>query len=296
VIPAAETYGLPGSLVGYLPDPGEPVDRWFQARNASNVRTTVRIVRDLCPTADLFVDPLAGGGSSAWAARLLGVPFLGLELDPVLACVCMAKSAATAAHARALRRAGAGFGSSEPLVSCLAVTRRLASMDGPLSDAEMVDDLEGDVPVPTRPVVRWADATRAEVWRELRPAAAHAVLYTSPPFGLSSPRPRASPGLYEDAVKVLRSAGAAMAQERPAQFAPYQEIAASVVVNAARWLGRVTVILEHEPADDGSDARAATSRLLREALGSRMLSLRILECGTYSRRGLFSLIVCEVGR
>ncbi|MFI1563189.1 hypothetical protein ACH4ZX_08990 [Streptomyces sp. NPDC020490] len=295
VMPVPEAYGLPGSLTDYLPDPFEPVDRWFQARNASNVRTTVRIVQDLCPGADLFVDPLAGGGSSACAARLLGVSFFGLELDPVLACVSLAKSTATARHARADPLWRVTPDQDDPVASCLDVTRRLsAGTDRPVSRADMLDDLERNAPAPTLPLVLWADATQPDVWDELHAEARHAVLYTSPPFGLSSPRPQASPELYADAVTALASAEAARAESGPAKFASYEELAADVVVNAARRLGHVTAVLEHEPADDGSDARESTVRLLLDSLGNRVKSLRILECGAYSRRGMFSLIVCEV--
>ncbi len=289
-------YGLPGSLTAYLPDPTEPVDRWFQARNASNVRTTVRIVRDLCPDADLLVDPLAGGGSSACAARLLGLPFFGVELDPVLACVCAAKSTATASHARALVR-GEEAG-AEPPVSLLSVALRLsACSDRPTSATDALHDLESGYPAPADASVFWADAAAPAVWRELEGQAGrakHAVLYTSPPFGLSSPRPEVSEELQADAVSALRSAGLDLAHGGPGEFASYAKIATSAVVNAVRGLGRATVILEHEPNDDGFDAREATGRLLADALGARMQRLRFLECGSYSRRGLFSLIVCEV--
>ncbi|MER6539095.1 hypothetical protein ABT215_35985 [Streptomyces sp900105755] len=251
-------------------------------------------MRDLCPEADLFVDPLAGGGSSACAARLLGLSFFGLELDPILACVCLAKSTAIADHARVLPPS-ATPSHDEPVVSCLAVTRRLsAGTDHPVSSAAMLADLERDAPAPTLPLVLWADATQATVWDELHVEAQHAVLYTSPPFGINSPRPQAPSELYADAVTALASAEAARASAGPDTFASYEEIATSVVVHAARKLGRATVILEHEPADDGSDARGSTARLLLDSLGDRVESLRILECGAYSPRGQFSLIVCEV--
>ncbi|MGW3644928.1 hypothetical protein [Streptomyces sp. NPDC000878] len=256
----------------------------------------MRIVRDLCPEADLFIDPLAGGGSSAYAARLLGMPFFGLELDPVLACVCLAKSTATAEHAREVLVSHETPDQDKAVVSCLAVTHRLnADTDRPVSRADMLDDLERHAPAPSLPLVLWADSTQTAVWDELHVEARHAVLYTSPPFGLSSPRPQASPELYADAMTILKSAEAARASSGLTKFASYQDVATSVAIHAARKHRNVTVILEHEPADDGSDAREATARMLLDHLGSRVESLQILECGAYSRRGQFSLVVCEVG-
>ncbi|MFG3662538.1 hypothetical protein [Streptomyces sp. NPDC047706] len=289
-----KAYCPPGNLTEYLPDPREPIDRWFQARNASNVRTTVRIVRDLCPTADLFVDPLAGGGSSACAARLLGLPFFGVELDPLLACVCLAKSAAEFDHVRAVPPR---VSPDQPLASCLSVTRRLSEgTEHPVSEHEMLADLVAGPCATTGSHVLWGDATQAEIWDELHVQARHAVLYTSPPFDLSSPRPQALPGLRAEAELALAAAKAARSGIGPGAFASYDQIASAVVLRAAYRLQRLTVILEHEPADDGSDSRAPTIRRLTDKLGSRLRDVRILECGAYSRRGLFSLIVCEVAQ
>jgi hypothetical protein len=287
-------YGPPGDLTEYLPDPNEPIDRWFQARNASNVRTTVRIVRDLCPAADLFVDPLAGGGSSACAARLLGLPFFGVELDPLLACVCLAKSVAESDHARAVP---ARVDPDRPVASCLSVTRRLsASTEHPVSDHDILTDLEGSPYPSTESRVLWGDASQAALWDELHVDARRAVLYTSPPFGLSSPRPQAPPEIRTEAELALKAAKAARSGTGPGPFASYDQIASAVVLQAAQRLRRLTVILEHEPADDGSDARFLTIRRLNDVLGSRLRDVRILECGAYSARGMFSLIVGEVAQ
>ncbi|MFJ9929470.1 hypothetical protein ACIRU5_26015 [Streptomyces misionensis] len=285
-------YRPPGNLTEYLPDPCEPIDRWFQARNASNVRTTVRIVRDLCPDADLFVDPLAGGGSSACAARLLGLPFFGIELDPLLACVCLAKSVAGPEDASTLP---SRVDPDQPVASCLSVARRLsANTERPVSDGEMLADLEGGPNASAGSHVLWGDATQAAVWDELHEETRRAVLYTSPPFGFSSPRPEPHAWLRTEAELALTAAKAARSGTGPGTFPSYDQIASAVVFRAAQRFRRLTVILEHEPADDGSDSRVPTIRRLTESLGSRIRDVRVLECGVYSPRGLFSLIVFEV--
>jgi hypothetical protein len=122
------------------------------------------------------------------------------------------------------------------------------------------------------------------------------VLYTSPPFGLSSPRPQAPPEIRTEAELALKAAKAARSGTGPGPFASYDQIASAVVLQAAQRLRRLTVILEHEPADDGSDARFLTIRRLNDVLGSRLRDVRILECGAYSARGMFSLIVGEVAQ
>ncbi|MGW2128734.1 hypothetical protein [Streptomyces coelicoflavus] len=169
-----------------------------------------------------------------------------------------------------------------------------ASTEHPVSDHEMLADLAASPCASAKSRVLWGDATQVEVWDELPEEARHAVLYTSPPFGLSSPRPQAPPGLRAEAELALVAAKAARSGIGPGTFASYDQIASAVVLRAAHRLRRLTVILEHEPADDGSDSRLPTIRRLTDALGGRIRDVRILECGAYSPRGLFSLIVCEV--
>jgi len=306
-------YQWPESLEAYLPDPTEPGDRWYQAGNASNPRTTLKILDDLCPAADLLIDPLCGSGSSAWAARLRGLPFFGVELDPVLACVSVAKARASVRDAELLVEAGRVEGTAEPICSarapdspspiapCLAVTATLSQgTEHPTQPSVILEDLAVSPSPHELNTVVWADATDEGVWADLyaQPGplaqARHAVIYASPPFGLRSPRPRASLGLYGAAVRTLTAVGVAHARSRPAEFPAYEEIAASVVGNVARLVPRVTVVLEHEPADDGQDARRLTAERLLADLGHRVGRLRILESAVRSGRGAFSLITCEI--
>jgi hypothetical protein len=270
-------YGLPQDEAAYLPDPQEPLDRWFQAGNASNADTIVAIARDLDVThADIVVDPFVGGGSCAVAARLMGLPFFGIELDPILACATLAKTISTPKHAKALRlvpdvtdsdslaralraiRARCAPGDVLPL-SCLAVVRCLRAEYGrPLPVTDIVDDLRRGAPAAPAGRIVCGDATGKESWNALGDLRdRHALVYTSPPFGVVSPRIRPSSALDAAARGVLRRAGLAMRPGLPARFDAYRDIAMGMLAQATEALGRASVIVEHEPADDGSDAREA---------------------------------------
>ena len=312
-----ETYGLPQDEAAYLPDPHEPLDRWFQAGNASNADTIVAIARDLDVTnADIVVDPFVGGGSCAVAARLMGLPFFGIELDPILACATLAKTLCTPEHAAALRRVPEvtdGNSLARALkairtryappdvlpLSCLAVVRCLRAESGsPLPVADVVADLGPSTPVaqPASRVV-CGDATSKESWNALGDLRGrHALVYTSPPFGVVSPRVAASTGLDAAARGVLRRAGLAMRPGLPATFDAYRDIAMGMLAQVTEALGRASVIVEHEPADDGSDARLGLAEDVLMRFGDRVRDLRILEGKPFSWRGPLSFVVFELGR
>lgn len=310
-------YGHPQDEAAYLPDPHEPLDRWFQAGNASNADTIVAIARDLdVRHPDIVVDPFVGGGSCAVAARLMGLPFFGIELDPILACATLAKTLCTPEHADALRllpdvtdsnslaralkviRARCAPDAVLPL-SCVAVVRCLRAEYGrPLPVADVVDDLHRAAPVAPAGRVVCGDATGKESWNALGDLRGrHALLYTSPPFGVVSPRIRPSSSLDGAARGVLRRADLAMRPGLPATFDAYRDIAMGMLAQATEALGTATVVVEHEPADDGSDAREGLARDVRLRFGDRVKDIRILESQAFSWRGPLSFVVFElVGR
>jgi hypothetical protein len=308
-------YGLPQDRAAYLPDPDEPLDRWFQAGNASNADTIVAIARDLDVThPDIVVDPFVGGGSCAVAARLMGLPFFGIELDPILACATLAKTLCTPHHAaaltqvpdvtdsdglrRTLKAIRAHCAPRDVLpVSCLAVLRSLRAESGrPLPVADVVDDLRRGTPAAQPPGhVVCGDATGKESWNALGDLRdRHALVYTSPPFGVVSPRVAASTALDTAARGVLRRAGLAMRPGLPATFEAYGDIAMGMLAQASEALGRASVIVEHEPADDGADARDALADDVRARFGDRVRDLRILESQAFSWRGPLSFVVFEL--
>ena len=129
--------GIPLTAATYFPDSDEPVDRWFQAENAGNPRTTAQFIKCICKGRPEFViDPFCGSGSTATAARQLGLPFYGIETDPVLTCVSLAKAWASGRHATLLP---ALLGTQTPgeLTSALARVRSSCEPD----DAKVVSAL-----------------------------------------------------------------------------------------------------------------------------------------------------------
>src|SRR4051812_39967113 len=80
----------------YLADPEFPVDRWHQMESSANAKAIARLLHD-CSDRRLesIVDPFAGCGSTAVAARMLGVPFGGIEWSAPEHCVSLTKATFT---------------------------------------------------------------------------------------------------------------------------------------------------------------------------------------------------------
>lgn len=311
---ATERYRIPGSRDEYLPDPTEPVDRWYQAGNASNAAATVSIVEDLRPAdVDVLVDPFAGGGSSAAAARAMGLPFLGIELDPVLACICTAKAVSGPRDGRewimnpALRDPDRiadvvavtqvnGPHRDALAVSCLALTFWIRALSGnPMTPDEIIGDLVTVPAAHPNSRVVGGDSTAPASWATLRATECHAVVYTSPPFGVTSPRLEVAPAIRKVARKVLTTAGMWGVDAR-STGARYEDLTLAMLHRVTEHLSQATVIIEHEPDDDGDDARGRVTQRINAEFGGVIRDVRILECGAFSRRGALSLIVCEFRR
>ena len=309
-----ERYDLPRVASEYFPDPDAAVDRWLQAQNASNARTTAELIRRLVShPVTAVLDPYAGGGSTATAARLLNFPFLGIELDPVLACASVVKSKATARHAHMLGplpEVLSTDGSADEalncpasdedrlIVRCLQVLRtrwlrsgRDAAAMRPLDLAAELDRL----PPPSQASrIRWGNSSDLESWTSLLVPPAGAVIYTSPPFGPTSPRMANDADVRSYAEKTLVDGNVALSMSGPGEFPDYLHSALAVFDRAYAVLDHFTAIIEHEPGDDGSDARGPLADRLRYEYGAGVVGLRVLETAAFSRRGTFSLVVCEI--
>jgi hypothetical protein len=290
---APRGYGRPGSLAEYLPSTAEPIDRWFQAANASNVRTTTAIIADLCERPPAYVvDPFAGSGSAAVVARLSGVPFYGIELDPVLACVTIAKALAREAHAQNGFRPAEG---RDALVSgCLGLVDEIArqTQGSALPPSFRQDARTPGAPVHERTATVQGDASAAECWSHITPPPGHGVLYTSPPFGPSSPRLQVDAGLRARARDLLDGHGMLhVPSSGDVGSAAYADLVVAVLRQAEK-LGPLTAIIEHEPPDDGRDDRAQIADRILADTSAELVAVR--ETRAYSRRGLLSLFVCEV--
>ncbi|MFB7459179.1 MULTISPECIES: hypothetical protein [unclassified Streptomyces] len=304
---------LPLDAERYHPDPREPVDRWFQTASASNVRTTMAVVADLVgPSCSAVVDPFAGGGSSATAARLMNLPFFGIETDPVLACVSLTKSRATVRHARMLRRLppihdvkdllsvlamlpACGSAEEVAVASCLAVVLALrASRGTPLGYEEITGDLARHRPPAATGRLVCADATAPAGWRDLPVPKEGAVLYTSPQFGRRSPLLGAPPRLTASARDVLAAAEAAHGREAAPEDSGFAGTTVAMLRQAASMMRRATVVVEHEPDDDGHDATEETLERAAAALPGRVYDARVIACGQFTWRGPLSLIVFDL--
>ena len=293
---APRAYGRPCSLEEYLPSADEPIDRWFQAANASNVRTTMAIVADLCPGEPAYVvDPFAGSGSAAVMARLLRIPFYGIELDPVLACVTVAKALARNVHAQdGFRPAG----DRDALVSgCMGLVDEVARQT---RDDDRQPPFREDLETPGAPVdertsVVQGDATLAANWSHITPPPGQGVLYTSPPFGPSSPQVRVDAGLRVRAKNLLEKHRVQRAEVTTAGYRspepdPYADLVVSLLRHA-EGLGPLTAIIEHEPPDDGHDNRPQVADRIGTDTGFELTA--VLETRAFSRRGPLTLFVCE---
>ncbi|WUH95239.1 site-specific DNA-methyltransferase [Streptomyces sp. NBC_00433] len=304
---------LPLDAERYHPDPREPVDRWFQTASASNVRTTTAVVADLVsPPCSALVDPFAGGGSSAMAARLMNLPFFGIEIDPVLACVALAKSRATVRHARLLRHLppvhdldsllsvlealpGCGTADDVAVASCLAVVMGLrASRGSPLGHAEVTGDLVRHQPPAASGRLLCADATAPSGWLDLPIPEEGAVLYTSPQFGQRSPLLDAPPRLVTAARGALAAAGADRGPAAAQPDAGFAETTVAMLSRAAAKVRRATVVIEHEPDDDGRDATGEVLEHAAAAIPGRVHDARVIVCGQFTWRGPLSLIVFDL--
>jgi hypothetical protein len=301
----------------YLPAADEVVDGWLQAANSSNVRTTAKIIRDLCPRPKMVIDPFVGTGSAAVAARLLDLPFFGIELDAVSAAVSAAKALAGPRHADLLAdqpldlrldglpAAVAEFHRELPqpdahVISCLSLVAAVRAHVDPQPGVavalreRMVRDLRGFRPPAPRNHVAWGDATTAAAWQRLGGAGLQAVVYTSPPFGVSSPRFQLPPAAHAVATEIFTRIGYRMPSAEPPEFGSYAELALGMLEQAMLRFDKVTVIAEHEPADDGSDVRFDLIDAVCDRFAGRVRQVRVLETKAFSGRGMLSLIVCDL--
>lgn len=316
---------LPLDEEAYFPDPEEPVDRWFQADNSGNAQTVRKMIDYLAPEAESVIDPFAGAGSSATAARWLEKPFFGIEQHPVLAAACLAKVHTTRPHVEmlgqapstddtaALDRTLLGIrnrtdGALARDLTALAITCYLSARSGrPLTAEALTADL-GSIPAP-HPAGRvvYGDCTTADAWSLSRVPHGPSVIYTSPPFGAWSSRLEAPAPVQQSAAELLQSAD--LASGSPSgPFTSYTELTVGMLRQALRYLTHSSVIIECEPAlikrepadigcehaDDRSNrAERVLERIIDEFEGI-VRRPRLFDCGSFSKRGRFSLLVFDV--
>lgn len=298
----------------YFPVRNDPVDRWFQAKNASNPHTTAQFIEQVFPgRPGLVVDPFCGSGSTASAARLMGLPFYGIEADPVLACVSLAKTWGSKWQAgrlsdvptgppreqrlaAALDRIRRTCGSDDlPVLSAMAVLSAFREAEGVQLHAKaMAKDLERwPDPVPTGAVTR-GDALSTASWRRLGLPRTDAVMYTSPPFGPTSPV-ISPPGYVRTAAEeVLADCGLDTLGRASPRFLGYHEMVIGMFRRAVERLTSGILIVEHEPDDENNDSTAAVAEAVVAEFAGVIHSPRMIRCGAFSERGILDLLIFDL--
>lgn len=304
----------------YLPDRHEPVDRWFQAKNAGNAETTAQFIAGICDEEpELVIDPFCGSGSTATAARLLGLPFYGIDSDPVLSCVSLAKTSASGRHATLLPalpeaktpgQLASALGQIRSscdredarVVSALTVLSAFRrAKRRPLAAATIAGDLAAwPDPVPGGYLTR-GDARSAVSWARLGLPQARVVMYTSPPFGLTSPVIHPPAYVRRAAISVLGAFDADVLGETTPEFPGYAELVIGMFRQAAAYLTRGTLIVEHEPDgverepdDPDADETAAVIRAVDAEFEGVIHSPRVIRCGAFSKRGMLTLMIFDL--
>ena len=304
---------IPLTAATYFPDPAEPVDRWFQAENASNPRTTAKFITGICRERPEFViDPFCGSGSTATAARLLGLPFYGIEADPVLTCASLAKAWTGKRHAALLpalpgARTPGEFASALDQVrnSCDPADARVVSALMILSTFRSAQQRPLEVETLTADLAAWPDPvpggylTRGDApsrasWTRLGLPRTSAVMYTSPPFDSTSPAIRPPGHVRAAAVSALGAFRADVLEGVTPGFPGYAAIVVGMFLRAAAYLTCGTLIVEHEPDDSGADGTAKVFQAVEAEFNGVIHTRRIIQCGTFSRRGTLSLMVLDL--
>ncbi|MEU1847923.1 hypothetical protein ABZ499_01240 [Streptomyces sp. NPDC019990] len=283
-------YGIPGSLADYHPDAHEAIERWFTMPNTGNSRAVADIIEDLVPMRPAaVVDPFCGAGSTALAARRLGIPFVGVETDPVLACVSTAKSLCGPDDGQALLELPEA--DESPALRCLRLVHRLQHLPGGgrLSAQMITEDLSRGAPhVPGSMVVR-GDSTVRATWEKLTLPDGELVIFTSPPFFDDWTGPEVPPQVRVEAESLL--AGGVTQDSYPAARG-YGDLLVGALRAAQTVVPHCTAIVEHEPGSGPPDRLLEVADRLTHEAGLEIVE--ILETSRFSPGGLFSLLVCRL--
>jgi hypothetical protein len=284
--PPARPYGIPANTAEYLPSPDDAVDNWVQDCDSANSTTTRRIIEDLYGRRPSWIiDPFCGTGSTAVAARRLRTPFCGFDIDPLRACVTVAKACSGARHV--IRTQG------EFVTECLRLVCALRGEQWTSFAAKVRADLH-TVPDPAYGTKVWcADACDPIAWTGAPKAVNGWVIYTSPPFAPSVTRVPTCPLLHARASVLMRNTGQgrrALAKPEPT----YVELVTSMLRCASHRLGRGLAIMEYSPGEPcGLDGTEVACDIQRRA-GACVSVQEVLTTGEFSNSGMFQLIVCEV--
>jgi DNA modification methylase len=92
---AAENQASPingfASLVNYAPNADKPIHRWFWYREGFSLELVQEFIKNL-PKGSTVLDPFCGAGTTLLAARDLGYPSIGLDVNPISILVSRVKT------------------------------------------------------------------------------------------------------------------------------------------------------------------------------------------------------------
>jgi hypothetical protein len=189
-------YSYPNSARQYYPDAEDPIDKWLQTDASANAATIVRIIQDIHGgVPDVVVDPFCGAGSSGLAARRMGIPFFGIELDPILAGVSLAKATLSPAdvllaqeylpvqlsHDWLLNQIGALPARVAALALLAIANKRLRNLRSDELLRQLSAGLHGERPPVVSAAINCGDCRLASAWARV-PQKSEMVIFTSPPF------------------------------------------------------------------------------------------------------------------
>ncbi|MGX4692339.1 hypothetical protein [Streptomyces sp. JNUCC 63] len=309
--PRTRPYNRPSTLQEYLPDLTRPVERWYNRPNSGNVTTAMLTILDLSgqhPTA--IVDPFCGAGCSAVVARRLGVPFFGIERDPVLACVADAKATARLGLLHRIRRdpdiatpqglltfcQGLAINREKPTddmrTAALAALMCLTREEGmPIS----LDDMEADLAesraqesgIVAEGRVFCGDCREEPAWDGIPFDMCDAVVFTSPPFYRT--------GIPLNVPEPLRAAASILFPDRTPSPALHEGLCYSdnvvgMLHRLARRLESGWILLEHEPGDASPEGLPAIAHRISHE--TEFDVQEILTTKAFSKAGALSIVAC----
>ena len=79
------------SLVNYAPNADQPIHRWFWYREGFSTELVKDFIKGL-PKGSIVLDPFCGAGTTLLAARSLGYPSVGLDVNPISILVSRVKT------------------------------------------------------------------------------------------------------------------------------------------------------------------------------------------------------------
>lgn len=303
-------YQYPGSVEQYYPDATDPIDGWFQANFSANAQTVEWVIKDIFGgTPEQIVDPFCGAGSTGVAARRMGAPFIGIELDPVLAEIALLKASLSIDDIPVIAE------SLPPVVSAdwlTSVSRAL--LPQPVMGASLVSILSrppfglpsaellallstGVASTPTpdrRTCVNWGDSRETQAWHGTE-VTSGTVIFASPPFDNSAVgRPEDS--ITDVNLRNLRNfIATSMIGDRPypeaLKSSEPAELISSVLAAGRQACGDYTAIIEYE--DNSASMQSLLSVIETLSTLPGMEVKEILRTGNFSGNGILYEIVAE---